>query len=79
MAIHARGGVLAYNEEQKAHGQETVSMSGYLATSRFCFESFQNWQSEFLSLAAMVWLAIYLRERGSAESKRVAVAHTEHE
>jgi hypothetical protein len=48
-----------------------------MATSRFWFESFQNWQSEFLSLAAMVYLAVFLRERGSAESKPVATPHDE--
>ena len=41
------------------------------ASSRFWFESFQNWQSEFLSVAAMVWLSIFLRQRGSPESKPV--------
>ena len=50
-----------------------------MGTSRFWFESFQNWQSEFLSLAAMVYLAVYLREKGSAESKPVAAAHEAHE
>lgn len=77
--VHALGGVRKYNEEQIRFGEETVSAMGYLVTSRFWFESFQNWQSEFLSLAAMVYLSVYLRERSSAESKRVAAAHTEHE
>ena len=44
----------------------------YVESSRFWFESFQNWQSEFLSLAAMVVLSIFLRQRGSPESKPVA-------
>jgi hypothetical protein len=66
-----------YNEDQLDHGGETVTSLGYMGTSRFWFESFQNWQSEFLSLAAMVYLAVYLRQRGSAESKPVATPHDE--
>ncbi|MDQ3642244.1 MAG: hypothetical protein M3450_12470 [Actinomycetota bacterium] len=53
-----------YNEEQTAHGEERV-------------ESFQNWQSEFLAVGALVVLSIYLRQRGSPESKPVAAAHAE--
>ena len=77
--LHAYGGSKEYSSEQQQHGEPGVSMMQYLATSRFWFESFQNWQSEFLSLAAMVWLSVYLRERGSAESKAVATPHDEHE
>ena len=46
-------------------------------TSRFWFESFQNWQSEFLAIAAMVVLSIWLRQRGSPESKPVDTPHHE--
>jgi hypothetical protein len=76
-ALHAWGGARNYSEEQLAHGEVGSSALQYMATSRFWFESFQNWQSEFLSLAAMVYLAVYLRERGSAESKPVATPHDE--
>ena len=72
MAVHAAGGTRLFNEEQLALGKETVSFFGYLQTSRFWFESFQNWQSEFLAIAAMVILSIFLRQRGSPESKPVA-------
>jgi succinate dehydrogenase hydrophobic anchor subunit len=75
--IHAVGGLRVYNEDQLEHGQAAVSLGAYLASSRFWFEALQNWQSEFLSLAAMVWLAVYLRQRGSAESKPVATPHDE--
>jgi hypothetical protein len=75
--IHAAGGVRVYNEEQAQHAQAQISFLAYLGTSRFWFEAFQNWQSEFLSLAAMVYLAVYLRQRGSAESKPVATPHDE--
>jgi hypothetical protein len=69
--LHVVGGTKSYNEEQRAHGESAVTTVQYLATPRFWFESLQNWQSEFLSLAAMVWLSIYLRQRGSPESKPV--------
>jgi hypothetical protein len=74
-ALHAVGGASAYSEEQLAHGGEAVSVGEYLATSQFWFESFQNWQSEFLSLVAMVVLSIFLRQRGSPESKPVDAPH----
>ncbi len=47
-------------------------MLGYVATSRFWFESLQNWQSEFMSVAMLVLLSIWLREEGSPQSKPVA-------
>ena len=75
--LHARHGARVYNEDELQHGGETVTTLGYMGTSRFWFESMQNWQSEFLSLAAMVYLAVYLRQRGSAESKPVATPHDE--
>jgi hypothetical protein len=71
-ALHAIGGGSEYNEEQQSHGQPAVSVLGYLATSRFWFESFQNWQSEFLAVAVLVGASVYLREKGSPESKPVA-------
>ena len=49
----------------------------YLADARFWFESFQNWQSEFLSTAVLVVLSIFLRFKGSPESKPVAAPHSE--
>jgi Domain of unknown function (DUF6766) len=75
--LHVLGGAAAYNEEQLAHGGAIVSSLGYLATSQMWFESFQNWQSEFLSVGALVVLSIFLRQRGSPESKPVAAAHSE--
>lgn len=76
-ALHAVGGAGEYNEEQKYHGQqERVSALGYMGTSRFWFESMQNWQSEFLAVGSMVVLTIFLRQRGSAESKAVDAPHS---
>ena len=76
-ALHAVGGAEEYSEQQRQHGGEPVSVLGYLATSRFWFESFQNWQSEFLSVAVLVLLSIWLREQGSPQSKPVGAASTD--
>ena len=69
--LHAATGVHEFNEERMAHGQPAATVIEYATSSRFWFESFQNWQSEFLSLAAMVTFSIFLRQRGSPESKPV--------
>lgn len=74
--LHAVGGVQEYNQDQIEHGnQEQLSVLQYIGTSRFWFESFQNWQSEFLAVLAMVVLSIFLRQRGSPESKPVDSPH----
>jgi len=76
--LHAVGGAGDYNEEQEAHGNpERVTAAGYMATSRFWFESLQNWQSEFLAVLVIVTLSIWLREHGSPESKPVDASHEE--
>jgi hypothetical protein len=74
---HALGGWADYRADQMRHGMPEPALLEYVESSRFWFESFQNWQSEFLSVAAMVWLAVYLRQRGSPESKPVHAAHGE--
>jgi hypothetical protein len=71
-ALHAAGGAKAYSDEELSHGGEAVGVLQYITTSQFWFESFQNWQSEFLAVAAIVWASVYLRQRGSPESKPVA-------
>jgi hypothetical protein len=73
---HAATGTHHYNAEQRAHGQAPVSVLQYVETSRFWFESFQNWQSEFLAVGTVVVLSIWLREKGSPESKPVHSPHT---
>jgi hypothetical protein len=75
-ALHAAGGARLYSHEQALHGGEAVSTLQYLGTSRFWFESFQNWQSEFLSVAVLVVLSIFLRQKGSPESKPVDSPHS---
>ncbi|RYG57977.1 MAG: hypothetical protein EON56_01070 [Alphaproteobacteria bacterium] len=66
----------AANEEAALHGQAAQSMLEYLGEPQLWFESFQNWQSEFLSTAVLVVLSIVLRHRGSPESKPVADPHS---
>ena len=76
--MHAIGGAGEYNEEQKEHGQpERVTVMQFMRTSRFWFESLQNWQSEFLSVLTIVVLSIFLRQHGSPESKPVDAAHAD--
>ena len=75
IALHAVGGARAYSAEQQAHGEAAVSTWSFVRTAEFWFESFQNWQSEFLAVAVIVGASVYLRQRGSAESKPVAEPH----
>lgn len=65
------------SDQAALHGQPPVDAVVYLADPQFWFESFQNWQSEFFSTAVLIVLAIYLRERGSPESKPVAAPHSQ--
>ena len=77
MALHAVGGAKDYSDEQQLHGEARVTTTQYVTTARFWFESFQNWQSEFLAVGTLVVLGIFLRERHSPESKPVAAPHGE--
>lgn len=75
---HAAAGARKYSEEEHEHGsQETVSAFGYMAKPQFWYESFQNWQSEFLAVLAIVVLSIRLRQWGSPESKPVHAPHSD--
>jgi hypothetical protein len=64
-----------YNEERFSHQQDAVSWGSYLGTSDFWEKTLQNWQSEFLAVGSMAILAVYLRQRGSPESKPVGAPH----
>ena len=75
-ALHLVGGAHEFSEEQAAHGGGTVTPSEFLRTAEFWFQSLQNWQSEFLAVASIVFLSIYLRQIGSPESKPVAAPHS---
>jgi hypothetical protein len=74
--LHASGGASEYSEQQIAHGAEAVTVLQYMATAQFWFESLQNWQSEFFSIAVLVVLSIFLRQKGSPESKPVDSPHS---
>src|SRR6266540_5254307 len=72
---HALGGHAEYNQQQLEHGAQPISLWQFITSSPFWFQSLQNWQSEFLAVAALAVLGIFLRERGSPESKPVAAPH----
>ena len=64
-----------YNSEQRDHDEAGVSWAGYLARPDFWEKTLQNWQSEFLAVATMAIFTVYLRQRGSPESKPVGAPH----
>ena len=68
-------GMTAYNEAQREHGSTPVSWLGYLQRPDFWEATLQNWQSEFLAVGTMVVFTVYLRQRGSPESKPVGAPH----
>jgi hypothetical protein len=75
---HAVTGAHKHNQEAHQHGsQEHVTAVGYMQTPQFWYESFQNWQSEFLAVLAIVCLSIWLRQWGSPESKPVHAPHAD--
>ena len=67
----------AYNSEQLGHGENGTNWVGYIGTSDFWESTLQNWQSEFLAVGSMAIFAVYLRQRGSPESKPVGAPHDE--
>jgi hypothetical protein len=75
--LHAVGGRIAHNHEAILHGQPTRALGEFMVSPTFWFQSFQNWQSEFLSVAALVVLSIFLRERGSSQSKPISAPHSQ--
>ena len=75
--VHIVSGCANYNEDLASHGEAPVTCAQYFGSSRFWFESLQNWQSEFLAIFSMVVLSIFLRQRGSPESKPVDAPHGE--
>lgn len=66
-----------YNAEQMLKNLPPVDKSHYISEPRFWFETFQNWQSEFLSVASIIFFSIFLRQKGSPESKPVDAPHME--
>jgi hypothetical protein len=76
-AVHGVKGLEKFNEQRAEHGEPPVPLSGYFSDAEFWFESFQNWQSEFLAVLAIVVLTIFLREQNSPESKKLSSPHSE--
>jgi hypothetical protein len=68
-------GVVDFNQQQQAHGQGAISWGEYLTRAEFWERTLQNWQSEFLAVGSMAIFAVYLRQRGSPESKPVGASH----
>jgi hypothetical protein len=64
-------GWTAFNQEQYEHGDPRLSWLGYIGSSQFWEATLQNWQSEFLAVGSFAILVVYLRQRGSPESKPV--------
>ena len=74
--LHWWASLAAANDEALQHGGEIQSMGSYLLDAQLWFESFQNWQSEFMSTAVLVVLSIFLRHKGSPESKPAAAPNS---
>lgn len=75
--LHLYGSLKDENEQLISKGQAPETLAAFIGDSRFWFESFQNWQSEFLSVFAIIVLSIYLRQQGSPQSKPVDAPHGE--
>ena len=75
--LHALGGHAEFNQQQLEHGAAPVSLWSFVTSSQFWFQSMQNWQSEFLAVGTLAVLGIFLRQRGSPESKPVGAPHVE--
>lgn len=69
--LHIFSGTAAANQEAILHQQPSMGVVQYVSSSQFWFESFQNWQSEFLAVGSLLLLSVYLRQRGSPESKAI--------
>jgi len=76
-AMHWINSAHASAQEALEHGETPKTVLAYLGDAQLWFESFQNWQSEFLSTAVLVVLSIFLRQRGSPESKPVAAPNSQ--
>ncbi len=77
IALHWWGSFKAANADGVLHGGSPQSAASYLFDAQVWFESFQNWQSEFLSTAVLVVLSIFLRHKGSPESKPISASNSD--
>jgi hypothetical protein len=76
-ALHAEGSWRRELVERAAKGEDAISLAAYLGTADFWFESFQNWQSEFLAVLSLVVLSIWLRQKDSPQSKPLEAPHSQ--
>ncbi len=74
--LHGLSGLRQLNAENAVHGEAPIRLGEYFASSKFWYQSFQNWQSEFLAFLSIVVLSIFLRQRGSPQSKPVSAPHS---
>lgn len=70
-------GVVAFNAENAEHGEPAIDWVRYLGSPDFWSRTMQNWQSEFLAVGSLIALTIFLRQRGSSQSKPVGATHEE--
>jgi hypothetical protein len=75
--LHWYGSWLDFNEKNRLEHKTELAFTSYIGSGKLWFESFQNWQSEFLSIFSIIFLSIYLRQFGSSQSKPVNAAHAE--
>ncbi|HWI31033.1 MAG TPA: DUF6766 family protein [Microbacterium sp.] len=75
--VQSIAGTVVFNHEQLEHGAGPITWGQYLVEADFWNRTLQNWQSEFLAVGSMIALSIYLRQRGSSESKPVGAPHHE--
>ena len=75
-AAQSLSGWTLYNQDQMEHGDSTVSWSTYLGTADFWEKTLQNWQSEFMAIASIAIFSVFLRQRGSPDSKPVGAPHS---
>jgi hypothetical protein len=75
--IQSIAGQVVYNSDQREHGEAVVGWTQYVASPDFWNRTLQNWQSEFLAVGSMVAFSIFLRQRGSSESKPVGTPHAQ--
>src|SRR5687768_2179682 len=75
--VQSLAGTVVMNSQNAEHGMPPITWGEYLMDPEFWNRTFQNWQSEFLAVGSMIALSIFLRQRGSSESKPVGAPHHE--
>jgi hypothetical protein len=75
--LHLYGSWVDHNTKEQISGRPADTLLGFIAEPEFWFQTFQNWQSEFISIVSIVAFTIYLRQKGSSESKPVDAPHME--